>query len=158
MTQTIHQQIQLLFELIQGLIPVYMQNPDDVASSNGNVAICIIDTKGNVFGKMFGNDKLISRRIYNIAWTKASQAWITSMKTGEYERKVFNGEIDESICGIDTPDLIGWLGGQPIILKDGTKLAVGFSGFTGKSDVEIVEKAVDIMNNNDPKPLPPIAG
>lgn len=146
MTQTIQKQIQLLFELIKGLIPVYLNNSDDLASSNGNVAICIIDSEGKVYGKMFGNDKLISRRIYNIAWTKASQVWITGMKTGEYERKVFNGEIDESICGIETPDLIGWLGGQPIILKDGTKLSIGFSGFTGKSDLEIVEKAINTMN------------
>lgn len=146
MAHTIHQQIQLLFELIQGLIPVYMKNPDDVASSNGNVAICIIDSEGNVHGKMYGNDKLTSRGIYNIAWTKASQVWITGMKTGEYERKVFNGEIDESICGIQTPDLIGWLGGQPITLNDGTKLSVGFSGFTGASDLEIVIKAIETLN------------
>ena len=147
MNKNIYQQIQLLFELIQGLIPIFMKNPDDVASSNGNVAICIIDTDGNVHGKMFGNDQLISRRIYNIAWTKASQAWITGMKTGEYERKVFNGEIDESICGIETPDLVGWLGGQPITLNDGTNLAIGFSGFSGKSDLKIVEKAVETMNS-----------
>jgi len=146
MNKNINQQIQLLFELINGLIPIYMKNPDDAASSNGNVAICIIDTHGNVYGKMFGNEKLISRRIYNIAWTKASQAWITGIKTGEYERKVFNDEIDESICAIERPDLIGWLGGQPITLNNGTKLAIGFSGFTGKSDVEIVEKAVETLN------------
>ena len=150
MTQTIHQQIQLLFELIQGLIPIYMQNSDDVAASDGNMAICVIDTDGNIYGKMFGNDKLISRRIYNIAWAKASQAWITGMKTGEYERRVFNDEIDESICGIERPDLIGWLGGQPILLNDGTKLSIGFSGFTGKSDVEIVEKAVKTFNAMTP--------
>lgn len=152
MIQTIQQHVQLLFELIQGLIPEYLKNPEDLASSNANVAICIIDSDGNVYGKMFGNDKLISRRIYNIAWTKASQVWITNMKTGEYERKVFNAEIDESICGIETPDLIGWLGGQPIVLNDGTKLSIGFSGFTGKSDLEIVEKAIEMINNNGPKP------
>lgn len=146
MTNTISQQVQLLFELIIGSIPHYMKNADDAASSNGNVAICVIDNYGNIYGKMFGNDKLMSRRIYNIAWTKASQVWITNMKTGEYERKVFNGEIDESVCGIETPDLIGWMGGQPVVLKDGTKLSVGFSGFTGKSDIEIVENAVETFN------------
>lgn len=147
MSKSQQNQIYLLFKIIEDLIPDYLQNTNDMASSQGNVAICIIDAHGNVHGKMFGNDKLVSRRIYNIAWTKASQAWITNMKTGEYERKVFNGEIDENIFGIETPDLIGWLGGQPIILKDGTKLSVGFSGFTGKSDVEIVEKAVKTLNS-----------
>ncbi len=147
MAKSIQQQIQLLFDSIQELIPTYMNNPADFASSKGNVAICVIDESGNVHGRMYGQDKLISRRIYNIAWTKASQVWITGMKTGEYERRVFNGEIDESICGIETPDLIGWIGGQPIELKDGTKLSVGFSGFTGESDLEIVEKALDVMNS-----------
>lgn len=147
MGQSAYQQIQSLFELIQRLIPIYMKNPEDEASSNGNVAICIIDKDGNIYGKMYGNNKLISRRIYNIAWTKASQVWITGMKTGEYERKVFNNEIDGSICGIETPDLIGWIGGQPIELNDGTKLSVGFSGFTGSSDLEIVLKAVETFNS-----------
>ncbi len=127
---------------IENRIPDYMNIPEDRVKSNGNVAVCIIDEDGNVYGKMYGKDKIISRRIYKIAWTKASQVWITSMKTGEYERLVFNKEIDESKYGIETPDLIGWPGGQPVTLKDGTKLSVGFSGFRGVSDLEIVIKAL----------------
>ena len=68
------------------------------------------------------------------------------MKTGEYERKVFNNEVDEYQYGIQRPDFIGWIGGQPIILKDGTTLSVGFSGFRGTSDLEIVQKAVAKAN------------
>lgn len=34
-------------------------------------------------------------------------------------------------------DLVGYEGGQPITLPDGTKLAVGFSGFRGTSDLEM---------------------
>jgi glc operon protein GlcG len=66
------------------------------------------------------------------------------MATGEYEKKVFNGEIDERIYGISRPDFIGWQGGQPVALKDGSKLSVGFSGFRGISDIEIVKKALEI--------------
>ncbi len=47
--------------------------------------------------------------------------------------------IDESTYGIVKPDLIGWDGGQPIRLQDGTVLSVGFSGI---NDLDIVIKAV----------------
>jgi uncharacterized protein GlcG (DUF336 family) len=139
-------QIDKIISAIEQLIPEYMKIPEDSTKSNGNVAVCIIDEDGNVYGKMYGKNKIISRRIYKIAWTKASQVWITSMKTGEYEKLVFNKQIDESIYGIETPDLIGWEGGQPVTLRDGTKLSVGFSGFRGISDISIVVNA--LMNIN----------
>lgn len=119
-----------------------MENPEDSVLSNGNVSVCVIDEAGNVYGKMFGNNKLESRRIFKITWTQASQVWIKGIRTAEYERMVFNNEIDESVFGIETHDFIGWLGGQPIVLKDGTKLSIGFSGFRGTVDLEIVEKAI----------------
>ncbi|HEV7620628.1 MAG TPA: hypothetical protein VGO09_02780, partial [Flavisolibacter sp.] len=77
-----------------------------------------------------------------IAWIKASQVWITGVKTGAYERMVFNKEIEENAHGIEAPDLIGWEGGQPLSLPDGTKLYVGFSGFRGVTDIEIMVKAL----------------
>ena len=132
-----------LISAIEKRVPEYMKIPEDAVKSNGNVAVCIIDEDGNVYGKMFGKDKIESRRIFKIAWTKASQVWITSMKTGEYEKLVFNKQIDETIYGIETPDLIGWPGGQPVKLEDGTKLSVGFSGFRGISDLKIVTEAVE---------------
>jgi glc operon protein GlcG len=64
------------------------------------------------------------------------------MKTGEYERLVFTGKIDEHQFGILRPDFIGWEGGQPIVIDGGTKLAAGFSGFRGSSDLKIVQDAV----------------
>jgi glc operon protein GlcG len=57
---------------------------------------------------------------------------------------VFTDQIDYHTFGISLPDLVGYKGGQPITLHDGTKLAVGFSGFRGTSDLEIVEKAVEL--------------
>jgi uncharacterized protein GlcG (DUF336 family) len=130
------------FAAIERLIPVYMANPADARISNGNVAVCIIDESGTVHGKMYGTDKPRLRQSYKVAWIKASQVWLTGVKTGEYERLVYTGEVPENSNGIENPDLIGWEGGQPLTLKDGTKLSVGFSGFRGVSDLEIVVKAL----------------
>ena len=131
-----------LLAALGDLIPRYMADPLDKNISSGNVAVCIIDETGQVYGKIFGQDKTRSRQSFKVAWTKASQVWMTGMKTGEYEKKVFNGQIADGAHGISKPDLIGWEGGQPIVLKDGTKLSVGFSGFRGVSDLDIVARAV----------------
>ena len=68
---------------------------------------------------------------------RASQVWITGFKTNEYERMIFTDQMDYGIC---LPDLVGYEGGQPITLRDGTKLSIGFSG---SSDLEIVGKALE---------------
>jgi glc operon protein GlcG len=124
------------------LIPVYMENEEDRAKAKGGIAICVIDSQGQVHGKMFGTDKIMMRERYKVAWMKASQVWITGIKTGEYERLAFNNHIDEEQFGIKRPDYIGWEGGQPITLSDGAKLSVGFSGFRGATDLEIVLRAL----------------
>ena len=133
-----------LFEAVETLLPKYMEDPADKNISNGNVAVCIIDDQGQVHGKMFGTNKPRLRQSYKVAWTKASQVWLTGIKTGEYERMVFNNEVEENANGIENPDLIGWVGGQPLTLKNGTKLSVGFSGFRGTTDIEIMVKALAI--------------
>ena len=124
-----------------------MQNPIDENIANGNVAVCIIDENGNIQGKMYGTNKARSRQTYKVAWTKASQVWLTGIKTGEYEKLVFNKIIEENSNGIESPDLIGWEGGQPLILPNGSVLSVGFSGFRGVVDLEIMEKALTIAIN-----------
>jgi uncharacterized protein GlcG (DUF336 family) len=142
--KTSAEQIELLIQKIEELIPVYMNNNEDKNISNGNTAVCIIDETGALFGKLFvNNNKIRTRESYRVAWIKASQVWLTGIKTGEYEKKVYIGEINEGIAGISKPDLIGWEGGQPITLKSGLKLSVGFSGFRGISDLEIVVKATE---------------
>jgi uncharacterized protein GlcG (DUF336 family) len=143
----LNQKIEKIIDNIVILVPKYMENPIDKNISDGHVALCIIDELGNVFGRLFGNDKIRSRRAYQVAWTKASQVWITGIATGEFEKKVFNGEIDDHTYGIIKPDMIGWEGGQPIVLKDGSKLSIGFSGFRGIIDLEIVIKAVEIVES-----------
>ena len=139
-------EIEKLITSIEELVPVYMAIPEDYAKSNGVASLCIIDEDGRVYGKVFGTDQLRGRDSFRIAWTKASQVWITGIKTNEYEKLVFANQIDPQQFGIKLPDLVGWLGGQPIILPDGTKLSVGFSGFRGISDLEIVQKALEKAN------------
>ncbi len=141
----LHLFIDRLLTTIGALVPEYMKNPLDRELNNGNVSACILDDTGHVYGRMYGDDKAKCRQTFRTAWTKASQVWMTGMKTGEYERKVFNGEIQDGEHGIRKPDLIGWEGGQPIVLADGTRLSAGFSGFRGINDLEIVTRAVGMM-------------
>lgn len=131
-----------LIAAVESLIPEYMANPEDKNISNGNVSICIIDVDNNVYGKLYGPDKIRCRQSYKIAWTKASQVWITGYKTGEFEKLVYSGQLDDSKFGIIKPDFLGWEGGQPVVLKDGTTWSIGFSGFRGTSDLEIVVRAI----------------
>ncbi len=138
--------IERIIEEAEKLIPFYMQNEQDKGIANGNVSVCIIDPDGRVYGRMFGTNKIRARESYRVAWTKASQVHITGMKTGEYERLAFNNELDEEKFGIERPDYIGWEGGQPIMLSDGTILAAGFSGFRGVVDLEIIVKALAEIN------------
>jgi len=135
--------ISKMFAEMEKLIPVYMQNAEDKDIAGGNVAVCIIDENGMLYGRMFGTNKPRLRQSFKVAWTKASQVWLTGVKKGEYEKMVFNQLVEENGNGIEAPDLIGWQGGQPITLPDGAKLSVGFSGFRGVVDLEIVVKALD---------------
>jgi uncharacterized protein GlcG (DUF336 family) len=136
-----------LIKKLDELIPQYRKIPEDQSIANGNVAVCIIDEGGGIYGKMFvASSKIRTRECFRIAWIKASQVWLTGMKTGEYEKKVYSGEISETVSGISKPDFIGWEGGQPISLHDGSNLSIGFSGFRGQTDIEIVQKAVAMID------------
>ncbi len=141
-----HQLIEELLAHIEAFVPVYMAIPEDFAKSKGVASVCIISEDGRIYGEIFGTDKLRGRDSFKIAWTKANQVWITGYKTNEYERMIFTDQMDYHTFGISLPDLIGYEGGQPIILPDGTKLSVGFSGFRGISDLEIVQKALEKVN------------
>jgi glc operon protein GlcG len=141
-----HPEIEKLLAEIEELVPFYMAIPEDYAKSKGVASVCIISEDGQIHAKIFGTDKLRGKDSFRIAWTKASQVWITGYKTNEYERMVFSDQIDYHTYGISMPDLVGYEGGQPITLRDGTKLSVGFSGFRGISDLEIVLKALEKIN------------
>jgi hypothetical protein len=77
--KTLDSQINLALSTIEGLISEYLKVEEDRKISNGNVAICVITADGSVYGKMYGNDKPRLRQIYKIAWTKASQVWLTGI-------------------------------------------------------------------------------
>lgn len=135
-----------IISAVEKRLPEYVAVEADRGRNEGNSALCIIDETGGVHGKMFGVDKIRQRHSFRIAWTKASQVWITGIKTGEYEKMVFTGMIDDKKFGILRPDFIGWEGGQPIVVEGKIKLSIGFSGFRGASDLEIVQKAmVDML-------------
>lgn len=141
-SQALTELIHALIAAVEARVPDYVANEVDRSKNNGNCALCIVDADGTVYGKLFGTDKIRQRHSFRIAWTKASQVWITGFKTGEYEKRVYAGEIDDDEYGIIRPDFIGWEGGQPIAIDGETKLSVGFSGFRGISDLEIVQKAM----------------
>ena len=134
--------VQKIITAVANRVPAYLAVKEDRTLNDGNCALCIIDDTGEVHGKMFGTDKIRQRQCFRVAWTKASQVWITGLKTGEFETLVYAGKIDEHKYGISRPDFIGWEGGQPIPVDGQTKLSVGFSGFRGTSDLEIVRNAV----------------
>jgi len=143
--QQLQQSIHKIIESLSDLIPTYKESKIDWNITEGNVAVCIIDDAGNVYGKIWGDNKIKGRRVYDIAYRKASQVWITGYKTGEFERLVFTDQINYREFGIDLPDLMGWEGGQPIQLDAETKIYCGFSGFKGVTDVAIVKKAVGLI-------------
>ena len=124
-------------------VPTYQNSEADWGISEGNVAVCIIDEQGNIYGKIWGDDKLKGRRYYDVAYRKASQVWITGYKTGEFERLIFTDKLNYRDFGIPLPELMGWEGGQPIQLDAETRISCGFSGFKGVTDLAIVKKAAD---------------
>lgn len=141
--EKLQQVINKMFENISGQVPTYKSSDADWNISAGNVAVCIMDDAGNIYGKIWGSDKVRGRSFYDVAYRKASQVWITGYSTGEYERLVFTDKLDYTDFGIELPDLMGWEGGQPIQLDAETRLSCGFSGFKGVNDLAIVKKAAD---------------
>lgn len=135
--------LEKVYLAIEKQIPKYMEFEEDRSIAGGNVAVCIIDEEGQVYGKMYGDDPIRRRAFFRIAWIKASQVWITKKPTGKFEELVFAGKLDDKAYGIERPDFIGWEGGQPISLGN-RRLAVGFSGFRGINDLEIVVNAINV--------------
>lgn len=132
---------QLIAE-IEKLIPGCMQNPADRDNNLGNVTLMIVAEDGRIFGRMFGDNNARRRVTSRIAWQKSMQVWMTGQATGKFEKQVYGQNVDPGKFGLQHPDLIGWDGGLPVVSKDGTKLAVAMSGFTGETDCAIIRQAV----------------
>ena len=130
-----------LVEEVSRLLPEFLQDPIDQKMSGGNAAFCIIDDTGQVRGRIFGTDRDKGRCCFGIVNRKVIQVWSTGYATGRFEELIYSGQLDEGHFGIEPPDYIGWRGGVPLAMEDGTLLAAAFSGFRGHKDVEIVERA-----------------
>lgn len=135
-----------LFVEIERLLPKYGAVPEDARINDGNVAVIAIGPAGDVHGRFFGRDRVRQRDTAGTAWKKASQVWLTGVATGEYERRVYNGEVEWWRFGVMKPDLVGWEGGLPVRLPDGSLLSVGFSGFRGETDVAILKEALGAID------------
>lgn len=132
---------QQLCDEIARLVPVFLEDPIDAKQSQGNAACLAIGPDGDVAGRIFGTDRARGRWCFGIAQRKVSQVWATGYATARFEELVFAGKLDEHQFGLSRPDFIGWEGGVPLWLENGSLLAAAFSGFRGIKDVEIVQRA-----------------
>ena len=126
---------------VGALLPDFLKDPVDFGMSNGNAAFAVIDSAGAISGQIFGTDKNRGRGCFGIVQRKLLQVWCTGYATGHFEELVYSRQIDDSTFGISRPDFIGWEGGIPLYLEDGSAIAAAFSGFRGEKDIEIIEKA-----------------
>lgn len=135
--------VEKLIAEIEKRIPACMLNPADRDNNLGNVTLMIVAEGGQMFGRMFGDNKQRQRNTSRIAWQKSMQVWMTGQATAQFEKTVYGKDnVDPGKFGLQHPDLIGWMGGLPVVAKDGTKLAVAMSGFTGETDCAIIRQAV----------------
>ncbi len=127
---------------IRDLEPRYAAEPENQQINAGHSAVCLMSADGQVWGQVFGTDKLRQRASFSLAYRKCSQVWITGYPTGTYEELVYAKKIDMWKYGIHKPDFVGWEGGQSIAIDGATTLSAGYSGFRGDHDLEIVSLAV----------------
>jgi len=135
---------QLIAEVIR-LYPAYLEDPLDGQRSGGNAAAFALGADGVVHGQVFGPDREIGQRLYQIATRKLLQVWRTGYPTGRFEELVYAGKLDEGSFGLQRPDLIGWSGGVPFLAPDGELIAAAFSGFRGSTDVAILTRAAQAV-------------
>jgi hypothetical protein len=126
---------------VETLFPSYVTDPLDTQWNHGNAVAFIIGPDGHFHGKIFGDNKEICAKCYQVGMRKVLQVWRTGHYTGKFEEQVYAGKLNENDFGVQRPDLIGWEGGVPFVTSDGKAVAAAFSGFRGIKDVEILERA-----------------
>jgi hypothetical protein len=131
-----------IVEEVARLFPIFLEDPVDREMSKGNAAICVIDSTGRFHGRILGADKAKARWCFGIANRKVIQVWSTGYAMGRFEELVYAGKLDDTQFGINRPDFIGWEGGVPLVLDDGSFMAAAFSGIRGINDVAIIVRAV----------------
>jgi uncharacterized protein GlcG (DUF336 family) len=123
------------------LFPSYVTDPLDTQWNHGNAAVVVIEPSGAFHGQIFGDNKDICQKCYQVGMRKVLQVWRTGHYTGKFEEMVYSGKLNENDFGLQRPDLIGWEGGVPFLTPDGKLVAAAFSGFRGAKDIEILERA-----------------
>lgn len=133
---------ELLVQEVERLFPEYLRDPIDREMSKGNAVVLVIEPGGRTHGRVFGEDQAKGHWCFGIATRKLTQVWRTGYATGEFEKRVWEGKLDEGKFGINRPDFIGWEGGVPFESAGGEFMAGAFSGFRGIKDVEILSRAI----------------
>lgn len=136
---------QRLVAHVIGLFPTYVVDPLDTQWNLGNAAVVAIEENGLFHGQIFGTNKELGHKCYQIATRKVLQVWHTGYHTGRFEELVYAGKLDEGPFGVQRPDFIGWEGGVPLLTPDGKAVATAFSGFRGFKDVEILERSAEAI-------------
>jgi len=134
-----------LIKEVARLLPVFLEDPVDREQSQGCAAVASIYPSGQIHGRIFGDDKRQGSVFFGIACRKLIQVWCMGYATGRFEQLVYADKLDECQFGINRPDLIGWEGGVPFELADGTCFAAAFSGFPGVKDIEILTRAASAV-------------
>ena len=119
--------VQRLFVALEKRIPGFLEEPDDMAISQGNAVMLVIDGNGDVHGKYVGPDPVKQVELGQVAWKKAVQVRLTRVSTGRYEELAYSRRLHWWKYGIPLPEFVGWDGGIPGVLSDGTPLAIAFS-------------------------------
>ena len=120
------------------LIPKFLENPNDFSIAEGNLSCLIMDESGNMIGKHWGTDHVKQRKSAQTAMQKVLQVWLTDTRTYTFEQEVYSKQKNWWEYGIPLPELIGWEGGIPARLADGTKVAIAISGMYGDKDAALI--------------------
>ncbi len=125
------------------LLVEVLKTPEDFQASDGNCALCIMNTTGETTMRLFGNNPVRQRQTAFNAHKKALQVWLTSYATGTFETLIYTNQISERQFGLSRPELIGWLGGVEAKTSNGERLILAFSGVRGEQDVGILMQAAE---------------
>ena len=130
---------------VESIVPKYLQVQEDFQIADGNMALYILDGDGNMYGRMFGSDRAKQRISGKVAWHKVTQVWLSEKPTGVYEKLVYNNEVNWWEFGVPKNEFIGWEGGMPAVLEDGSKIAIALSGLRGDKDCEVLREAAALV-------------
>lgn len=127
---------------VERLLPDVLDAPEEFKIANGNCVLCVMNAAGDSVVRMYGgSNPARQRQVAQVATKKALQVWRTGYATGDYEKRVYNGELDTESFGIPHPEFIGWLGGLEAKTNTGERLIVAFSGVRGEQDQGILRRA-----------------